>query len=188
MSLKQKSLKIYSLVVLVVPTIVMLTGCFSSKDAELQQWMVEQRGNTSSKITPVAEPKKFKPQAYTQEAAMEPFNNQKLLQALRKDSSQSAANLALISPELARRKEALESFPLDTVSMVGTLNKKNTLVALLRVDKLLYQAKVGNYVGLNYGRITKISDSEIALREIAQDASGEWVERKVNLQLQAKEK
>jgi type IV pilus assembly protein PilP len=96
--------------------------------------------------------------------------------------------LALISPELARRKEVLEGFPLDTVSMVGTLNKKNTLVALLRVDKLLYQAKVGNYVGQNYGRITKISDSEIVLREIAQDASGEWIERKVDLRLQAKDK
>lgn len=167
---------------------VMLSGCFGGKEAELQQWMVEQKGNTPVKITPVAEPKKFKPQAYTQESAVEPFNNQKLLQALRKDSSQSAANLALISPELARRKEALESFPLDAVSMVGTLNKKNSLVALLRVDKLLYQAKVGNYIGQNYGRITKISDSEIVLREIAQDASGEWVERKVDLRLQAKDK
>lgn len=166
----------------------MLTGCFSSKDAELQQWMVEQKGNTPTKVVPIAPPKKFTPQAYTQQAAMEPFNNQKLLQALRKDSSQSVANLALISPELARRKEALESFPLDAVSMVGVLNKKNTLVALLRVDKLLYQAKVGGYVGQNYGRITKISDTEITLREIAQDAAGEWIERKVNLQLQANEK
>jgi type IV pilus assembly protein PilP len=169
-------------------TVLSLGGCFSSKDTELQQWMVEQRGNTPPKVPPIAAPKKFVPQAYTQQAAMEPFNNQKLLQALRKDSSQSAANLALISPELARRKEALESFPLDTVSMVGTLNKKNSPVALLKVDKLLYQAKVGNYVGQNYGRITKISDTEIVLREIAQDASGEWIERKVNLQLQAKEK
>ena len=176
------------LVLLTLLSTVMLTGCLGGKDAELQQWMVEQKGNTPAKITPVAEPKKFKPQPYTQEAAMEPFNNQKLLQALRKDSSQSAANLALISPELARRKEVLESFPLDTVSMVGTLNKKNSLVALLRVDKLLYQAKVGNYVGQNYGRITKISDSEIVLREIAQDASGEWIERKVDLRLQAKDK
>ena len=166
----------------------LLTGCLGSKDTELQQWMVEQKGKTPAKIAPITAPKKFVPQAYTQQAAMEPFNNQKLLQALRKDSSQSAANLALISPELARRKEALESFPLDAVSMVGTLNKKNTPVALLRVDKLLYQAKVGNYVGQNYGRITKITDSEIALREIAQDASGEWIERKVNLQLQAKDK
>ncbi len=168
--------------------ILLLTGCFNSKDAELQKWMVEQKGNTPAKVAPITAPKKFVPQAYTQQAAMEPFNNQKLLQALRKDSSQSVANLALISPELARRKEALESFPLDTVFMVGTLNKKNSPVALLKVDKLLYQAKVGNYVGQNYGRITKISDSEIVLREIAQDASGEWIERKVNLQLQAKEK
>jgi type IV pilus assembly protein PilP len=165
-----------------------LSGCFSSKDNELQQWMVEQRGNTPAKVAPISAPKKFVPQAYTQQTAMEPFNNQKLLQALRKDSSQSAANLALISPELARRKEALESFPLDAVSMVGTLDKKNLPVALLKVDKLLYQAKVGNYVGQNYGRIVKISDTEIVLREIAQDASGEWIERKVNLQLQAKEK
>lgn len=169
-------------------TSLLLTGCLGSKDTELQQWMVEQKGNTPAKIAPITAPKKFVPQAYTQQAAMEPFNNQKLLQALRKDSSQSAANLALISPELARRKEVLESFPLDTVSMVGTLNKKNTPVALLRVDKLLYQAKVGNYVGQNYGRITKITDAEIVLREIAQDASGEWIERKVNLQLQAKDK
>lgn len=169
-------------------TSLLLTGCLGSKDTELQQWMVEQKGNTPAKIAPITAPKKFVPQAYTQQAAMEPFNNQKLLQALRKDSQQSAANLALISPELARRKEALESFPLDTVSMVGTLNKKNTPVALLRVDKLLYQAKVGNYVGQNYGRITKITDAEIVLREIAQDASGEWIERKVNLQLQAKDK
>ena len=176
------------LFLLLVTCMAMLTGCFEGKDNELQQWMVEQKGNTPVKITPVAEPKKFKPQAYTQEAAMEPFNNQKLLQALRKDSPQSAANLALISPELARRKEVLENFPLDTVSMVGTLNKKNTVVALLRVDKLLYQAKVGNYVGQNYGRITKISDSEIVLREIAQDAAGEWIERKVDLRLQAKDK
>jgi type IV pilus assembly protein PilP len=166
----------------------MLTGCLASKDAELQKWMIEQKGNTPPKVAPISAPKKFVPQAYTQQAAMEPFNNQKLLQALRKDSSQAAANLALISPELARRKETLESFPLDAVSMVGTLNKKNAPVALLRVDKLLYQAKVGNYVGQNYGRITQITDAEIVLREIAQDASGEWTERKVNLQLQAKDK
>lgn len=165
-----------------------LAGCFESKDDELKQWMVAQRGNTPVRVTPISEPKKFKPQAYDQALSMEPFNNQKLLQALRKDSAQSPANLALISPELSRRKENLESFPLDTMEMVGSLNKNNTLVALLRVDKLLYQVKVGNYIGQNYGRIIKITDSDIALREIAQDAAGEWIERKVNLQLQAKEK
>ena len=188
MSRKYKPLRICVILSFILSVSLMLTGCLGSKDAELQQWMVEQKGNTAPKVAPISAPKKFVPQAYTQQAAMEPFNNQKLLQALRRDSSQSAVNLALISPELARRKEALESFPLDAVSMVGSLNKKNAPVALLRVDKLLYQAKVGNYVGQNYGRITQITDTEIVLREIAQDASGEWTERKVNLQLQAKDK
>jgi type IV pilus assembly protein PilP len=188
MILNFRQLKLYITGACWLVVLSMLTGCLGSKDAELQQWMVEQKGNTTAKVVPIAPPKKFTPQAYTQQTAMEPFNNQKLLQALRKDSSQSAANLALISPELARRKEALESYPLDAVSMVGVLNKKNTLVALLRVDKLLYQAKVGGYVGQNYGRVTKITDTEITLREIAQDAAGEWIERKVNLQLQANEK
>ena len=188
MRLTYTGLRVLFMALLVLTAIGGLTGCFGSKDSDLQQWMVAQKGNTPAKITPISEPKKFKPQPYTQESVMEPFNNQKLLQALRRESPQSTINLALISPELARKKEALESFPLDTVSMVGTLNKQNTLVGLLRVDKLLYQVKVGNYVGLNYGRITKISDSEIVLREVAQDAAGEWIERKVNLQLQAKEK
>lgn len=188
MSMNQSSLQKSTLLVLLLPLLAVMTGCFGSQNDELQQWMVAQKGNTPVKIKPISEPKKFIPQAYTQASAMEPFNNQKLLQALRRDSSQSAANLALISPELARRKDTLESFPLDTVAMVGSLNKNNTLVGLLRVDKLLYQVRVGNYIGQNYGRVTKITDSEIMLREIAQDAAGEWIERKVNLQLQAKEK
>jgi type IV pilus assembly protein PilP len=183
-----KSKRRLGLYLILLPLTLLMEGCFGSRDDELQQWMVAQRGNTPVKVAPISEPKKFKPQAYDQASSMEPFNNQKLLQALRKDSSQSVANLALISPELARRKEALESFPLDTMSMVGSLNKNSAPVALLRVDKLLYQVKVGNYIGQNYGRITKITDSEIMLREIAQDAAGEWIERKVNLQLQAKEK
>ncbi|MBU2410502.1 MAG: pilus assembly protein PilP, partial [Gammaproteobacteria bacterium] len=61
-------------------------------------------------------------------------------------------------------------------------------VALITVDKLLYQVKVGNHLGLNYGLITRISETELALREIVQDAAGEWVERVATLQLQERSK
>jgi type IV pilus assembly protein PilP len=57
---------------------------------------------------------------------------------------------------------------------------------LLKVDNLLYQVKVGDYLGQNYGRILKITETEIALREIVQDAAGEWIERPGTLQLQEK--
>ena len=85
---------------------------------------------------------------------------------------------------MARRKEALEAFPLDSMAMVGTMNRNGQPVALLKVDKLLYKVRVGEYLGLNYGRITGINESEVALREIVQDAAGEWIERAASLQLQ----
>jgi len=169
---------------LVLGTCLALVSCGSSDHEELQQWMGEQRSQTRPKIQPLPEPGKFSPQAYTQEGAIEPFSSQKLLQALKRDSNQASANAGLIAPELNRRREPLEAVPLDTVAMVGSLIKQGQPVALVRVENLLYQVRVGNYLGQNYGRITKISETELALREIVQDAGGEWTERTANIQLQ----
>jgi type IV pilus assembly protein PilP len=89
-----------------------------------------------------------------------------------------------VAAELNRRKEPLEAFPLDSVAMVGSVNRKGVPFALLKVDNLLYQVKVGEYLGQNYGKITRIAETEITLREIVQDAAGEWIERPTTLQLQ----
>lgn len=161
-----------------------LLGCVSSGEDELRQWMAQERAQTKPHITPLTEPTVFQPQAYAAESGMEPFNPVKLTQALRRDSSQVASNAALIAPEMARRKEPLEAFPLDTMAMVGSLNKVGTPTALLKVDNLLYQVQVGAYLGQNYGRITKITETAIQLREIAQDATGDWIERPASLELQ----
>ena len=161
-----------------------LASCSSSEQEELQLWMSEQRALSRPKIEPVQEPTKFSPQAYTQEGLIEPFSGQKLTQAINRDSNKATANAALIAPELSRRKEPLEASPLDAVAMVGSLIKLGQPVALVRVDNLLYQVRIGNYLGQNYGRVTKISETELALREIVQDAAGEWLERTATLQLQ----
>ena len=93
---------------------------------------------------------------------------------------------SLLAAELNRRKEPLEAYPLDSMSMVGSVTKAGRPYALLRVDNLLYQVKQGDYLGQNYGKITKISETDVALREIVQDAAGEWIERTSALQLQEK--
>ena len=166
-----------------VSATLLLTAC-GSPDQELQSWMTEQRNQSRSKVERLPEPTKFSPQAYTQEGSVEPFSNLKLAQALKRDSNQSTANRALIAPEIARRKEPLEASPLDAVFMVGSMIKLGQPVALVRVDNLLYQVRVGNYLGQNYGRITKVSETGLSLREIVQDAAGEWIERTATLQLQ----
>ena len=167
---------------------VMLAGCGASSEDDIRKWMVEERNQTRPKVAPIPAPKQFKPEAYTNASAIEPFSNQKLTQALKRDASQVASNGALVAPELARRKEPMESFPLDAMSLVGTITKAGQPVALVKVDSLLYQVKLGNYLGLNYGRVTKISETEVSLREIVQDAVGEWIERVATLQLQERSK
>lgn len=167
--------------------VVALSGCMGSEQEELRTWMVDQRAQVKPNVPPITEPKKFTPQPYTEGGAIEPFNMQKLTQALRRDSNQPSTS-GLIAPELTRRKEALEAFPLDSMAMVGSLNRNGQPVALISVDKLLYQVKVGSYLGLNYGKITRISETELALREIVQDAAGEWIERVATLQLQERTK
>ncbi|QJC57601.1 hypothetical protein HC248_02931 [Polaromonas vacuolata] len=161
-----------------------MTACGASRDEALQVWMAEQRSQNKAKVEVLPEPTKFLPQAYTSDSLLEPFSKQKLAQALKRDANQTIANAALIAPELSRRKEPLESFPLDAVVMVGSLIKVGQPVALVRVDNLLYQVKQGNYLGQNFGRVTKVSETSLALREIVQDAAGEWIERAASLQLQ----
>ena len=165
-----------------------LLGCSASSEDELRQWMAEQKAQTRPKVTPISEPKQFKPESYSQASAVEPFSREKLTQALKRESGQATANGALVAPELARRKEALESFPLDGMSMVGSYVRAGQPVALVKVDSLLYQVKPGSYLGQNYGRVTKIAETELTLREIVQDAVGEWIERPATLQLQERSK
>lgn len=161
-----------------------LSGCGSSGQEELQSWMEQQRQQTRPKVQPIPAPKDFKPESYTQATAFDPFSNQKLTQALKRESAQSTTSAALLAPEISRRKEPLESFPLDTMAMVGSLQRQGEPVALVRVDNLLYQVKPGNYLGQNYGKIVKVGETEVVLREIVQDAAGEWIERTATLQLQ----
>lgn len=159
-----------------------LAGCGADTD-ELQTWMDQQRREVKPSITPLTPPKKFDPAPYASLQAVEPFSNQKLSVALKQEAKQPNSVLAA---ELNRRKEPLEFYTLDGMSMVGSVVKQGRPFALLRVDNLLYQVKVGDYLGQNYGRITKITETEIALREIVQDAAGEWIERPGTLQLQEK--
>jgi type IV pilus assembly protein PilP len=157
-------------------------GC-ESEQGELQQWMEQQRREVKPNVEPLIAPKKFNPQAYNALTSVEPFSTQKLTVALKQEARQPNS---LLASELNRRKEPLEAYPMDSMTMVGSIIKGGRPYALLRVDKLLYQVKQGDYLGQNYGRITKISETDVAYREIVQDAAGEWIERNSALQLQEK--
>lgn len=160
--------------------VTLLSGCSDSHE-ELQAWMDEQRRDARPQVSPLIPPRKFDPQPYLAGTSVDPFSIQKLQVAIKQESRQPNS---LLSPEMNRRREPLEAYPLDSLSMVGSLVRGGRTYALLRADNLLYQIKVGDYMGQNYGRVTRITETEIALREIVQDAIGEWIERTSTLALQ----
>jgi type IV pilus assembly protein PilP len=157
-----------------------LAAC-SSQQEELQDWMTQERTQARPMVQPISPPPKFNPQRYEMTESVDPFSTQKLTVAIKQEAAQPNSAVAA---EFNRRKEPLEAYPLDNMKMVGSVRRKGTQYALLKVDNLLYQVRVGDHLGQNYGKIMKITETDIALREIVQDAAGEWIERPAALQLQ----
>ena len=160
----------------------LLAGCAGDQE-ELTQWMEQQKREVKPNVEPLSPPKKFIPQPYAALGAVEPFSTQKLTVALKQEARQPNS---LLAAEINRRKEPLEAYPVDSMTMVGSVMRNGQQFALLKVDNLLYQVKTGDYLGQNYGKITKISETDVSYREIVQDAAGEWIERSSALQLQEK--
>lgn len=162
----------------------LLAACGGAVDDDLSTWMAEQKAQTHPRVPPLSAPKQFTPADYSQAGAVDPFSAEKLTQALQRDTTHTTVNTALLTPEIARRKEPLEAFPLDTLSMVGSLQKDGRPAALIKVGTMLYQVRIGEYLGQNYGRVTAITETETRIREVVQDPGGDWVERQASLQLQ----
>lgn len=158
----------------------LLAACGDDGTQEVRQWMDETRRQTRVVVPKLTEPKKFTPFTYAGKSAADPYSPAKFVYAM----ATPAASGNRFQPNMDRRREPLESFPLDNLKMVGTLRKQGASFALVQAEHTVFQAKVGTYIGQNFGQITKITDSEVELKETVQDAAGEWVERTAKLELQ----
>lgn len=154
-----------------------LTGCAASGDEDLRSWMAEQGANARGKIDVIPAMRPYEPFAYNAFDQADPFKPRKI-------ETGKGAN----APDTTRRKEALEAFPLESLAMVGTLQRGRTVVALIKTsDNRVFQARQGNHAGQNFGVITAISDSEVTMKELFQDGAGDWAERQTKMMLQERE-
>jgi type IV pilus assembly protein PilP len=154
-----------------------LAACTNDNE-ELLSWMQEEHKTVKPNVAPVYPPKKFDPQPYIGAAGVDPFGSQKLVAAVGSASKESSALLV--------RAPNHKAYPIDAMTMVGSMVQGGRAVALLNVENRIEHVHVGEYIGQNYGLITKISENEVTLRETVQDATGEWIERTSTLQLQEK--
>ena len=159
----------------------LLAGCGASDEAEINSWMADVKKTTKVSVKPLSEPKTFIPFAYGVREETDPFDPNKLLAEL---ARAAASSDNLLRPDMNRRKEFLEGFPLDTMKMVGTLNKAGMAYGLIQIERSVYQVRAGQRLGQNFGTVTGVADAAISIKETVQDAGGEWVERLSKLELQ----
>ena len=88
-----------------------------------------------------------------------------------------------VQPDLIRQRERLEQYDLSTLAMVGTLERNGILWALVSdPDGGIERVREGNHLGLNYGRISSVSEGRIDIIEIVANGDA-WLERPNLLQI-----
>lgn len=157
--------------------VLLLTGCGGGEDDDLRAWMKDQGAASRGKIEPIPAMRPYEAFTYNAFDQADPFKPRKI------ETGKGARG-----PDMTRRKEALEAFPLETLKMVGTLQKGQAMIGLIKAnDNRVFQVRQGNYVGQNFGVITTISEGEINLKELFQDGAGDWAERQTKIILQERE-
>ncbi len=148
-----------------------LASCGGEQHSDLRQFVKESDNLPHGRIAPLPDVKPYEPFSYDAFNLIDPFKPRKV------EPPKTGPGGGL-QPDLARRKEPLEAYPLENLRMVGTLRQDKANYALVKSpDNNLFRVKSGNYMGQNFGFITEISESSIKLKEIVQDSTGDWTER-----------
>lgn len=159
----------------------LLVACTGEEFGDLKAELKDKTKDMRGRIEPLPVVKPYEPVPYKAFDQPDPFSTAKIELVTKSAGTGGGGGL---KPDLNRPKEPLEAYPLESLKMVGVLQQKRASYALVKADTGLYRVGVGNYMGQNFGLITGITDSQIQLRELIQDAVGDWTERQSTLQLQ----
>ena len=158
----------HKLVRMLLPLLALsVAGCVGGND-DLDKYINDVKARPGGRIEPLPQVKPYETFTYEAQSLRSPFAP---------DSPKGRAN-AGPRPEANRPKEYLEQFPLDTLKMVGTLQKDHQRYALLQAqDGLVHRVVPGNYVGQNDGRVVSVTDGEVKVEELVPDGIGGFYKR-----------
>ena len=158
--------------------VVLLAGCGGEEFQDLRDFVNNAGADMRGKVEPPPDIKPYEPFAYDNSTSLpDPFKP-------RKQDARSANRSGQNQPDLDRPKEELEDYPLESLKMVGYLYQRNVGHAVIRSSEgKIYRVKAGNYIGLNFGQILSVSETEVKIKEMVQDSAGDWTERESSLQL-----
>jgi type IV pilus assembly protein PilP len=158
-----------------------LAACSGNNTEDLRSYVDEVKSRQHAQIEPLPEFKPYETHLYQAAGERDPFTPP-VNSAPKSQQAQTSGDG--ISPDFNRSQEPLEAEPLDSLRMVGTLERDGNSWALVRMsDSTIHRVKPGNYVGQNHGKIIQITESEVDVTEIVPDGLGGWMERQAALAL-----
>lgn len=163
--------------------VALLGGCvFQDDHADLKKHIAEVRARPQGTIEPLPPVRTYDAFIYAATAMRSPFDQPvevKPITGIRNPD---------IKPDNSREKEFLESFNLDELAMVGMMEQKGSLWALMK-DGVggIHRVTLGNYMGKNHGKIISVTADQLDLLEIVSDGLGGWVQRPRTIKLSEKE-
>lgn len=156
-----------------------VAGCGDDGMDDLRQFVATAHAGKTPKVEPLPEIKTQEPFAYAAVKLSDPFATFNLRAQDAKAGAGSGPR-----PDMNRRKEPLEEYPLDALKMVGTLSRGKQAWAVIQApDGTVHRAGVGHHLGQNFGTITRITEEKINLIELVQGTLGDWVEREASVAL-----
>lgn len=151
----------YYLGLISVLFLLVLFGCKES-NTDMQNFINQTKNRKTKPIEPLPLFKQFQPYKYTAANLRNPFEPYVAAKA------EAPTPLAIKGPgpDMKRPKDPLEYFPLDALKMVGTISRGKMKYALVKDPHgLVHRVGVGNYMGLNFGKILNITETTIEIRE-----------------------
>lgn len=166
----------FSRVTLALPAITLLVTACSKDVSDLHDFIATTKSGSVGSVAPIPQFKPYESFAYSASDLRDPFVAQIDIEEDIVDPKDS------LHPKADRPKQHLEKFPLDTLSMVGTLEQDENSWGLIKdPQNVVHTVKVGNYIGQNEGRISQITETKIYLVETVPDGIGNYVEREASI-------
>ncbi len=174
----EKSKKV-CLSICLIGSLSLLSGCNSTSIDDLDEYFASERAKQAAPISPIPEVKPYLRYVYP-EHEKDPFD----IAMLAPETDTKQIIDSGIDIDTTRVPEFLEGFPLDSLKMVGTVEKDNTLWALVKIpDGAVQSVKTGNYMGQNYGEIVSITDATMIMKETVPNGLGGYKKRDITIGL-----
>ena len=155
--------------------LLVVTAC-DQNTSDLQSFIAQTKSAHVGSVKPIPQFKPYESFSYSAVELRDPFVATVELE------EDTGSKTSLLNPDITRPKEALEVFPLDTLSMVGILEQNNNLWGLIKdPQNIVHRVQVGKYIGQNEGKITEITESAVSLVEIISDGIGGYIERDASI-------